>query len=244
MSFWPDGVAIVAEVSCNHGGKVENAFRLIDAAQDAGATHIKLQAYTADEVVALRGDGPAVPPWNHLTKRELYERAATPLEWFPVLAEYCSEVGMPWFASVSGAESLAAMEACGCPVYKIAAMEADNEALIGMVQETGKYAIRSSPDRVRRKTPDGSRVLPVYCGPGYPQPKAGVAALQLRGYWGYSYHGTDPDIPAFAVAAGARYIETHLQLEDEPSKFEAEFAMTPSVFRQMVRRIRKAEAAL
>ena len=43
-----DGVYIIAELSANHGGKIEIAKDTIKAAKDIGANAIKLQTYTAD----------------------------------------------------------------------------------------------------------------------------------------------------------------------------------------------------
>ena len=78
-------------------------------------------------IVALRGDGPAPDPWGRQgwTMRQLYEKAQTPHAWFPALVEHCKRIGLPWFSSVFGPESLQLLEALDCPAYKIARL--DNE---------------------------------------------------------------------------------------------------------------------
>ena len=43
-----DGVYIIAELSANHGGKIEIAKETIKATKEIGANAIKLQTYTAD----------------------------------------------------------------------------------------------------------------------------------------------------------------------------------------------------
>ena len=45
-----DGTYIIAELSANHGGKIEIAKDTIKAAKDIGANAIKLQTYTADTI--------------------------------------------------------------------------------------------------------------------------------------------------------------------------------------------------
>src|SRR5512146_3088604 len=84
----------VAELSNSHNGSLARCLRLITAAKDAGADIIKTQCYSADELVALRGDGPAPEPWGSQgwTMRALYEKAATPFDWFPAIAEYCRDL--------------------------------------------------------------------------------------------------------------------------------------------------------
>src|SRR5690242_15390697 len=95
--------AVVAEISNSHNGTLERAVRLLHAAKAAGADIVKVQAYTPDELVALRGDGPAPSPWHRYTMRELYSKARTPLAW---MATLFGESPLPIYASVFGAESL------------------------------------------------------------------------------------------------------------------------------------------
>ena len=42
------GVFVIAEMSANHAGKIENAFKIIEEAAKAGADCVKIQTYTAD----------------------------------------------------------------------------------------------------------------------------------------------------------------------------------------------------
>ena len=48
FSLVSDGTYIIAELSANHGGKIEIAKETIKAAKEIGANAIKLQTYTAD----------------------------------------------------------------------------------------------------------------------------------------------------------------------------------------------------
>lgn len=41
---------VIAEMSANHNGSLDNAFKLIDAAHRSGADAVKLQTYTADTI--------------------------------------------------------------------------------------------------------------------------------------------------------------------------------------------------
>ena len=46
---------IIAEMSANHNGSIENAFKIIDKAKECGASAVKMQTYTAD-TITLKSD--------------------------------------------------------------------------------------------------------------------------------------------------------------------------------------------
>ena len=101
-------VTIVAELSCSHGGKFENAIRLIDVAKAAGADAVKFQLFTPDEMVGEGREGPLLTkgPWAGKTLRQLYTETMTPREWFPDLFAYAREQALVPFSSVLSLEGV------------------------------------------------------------------------------------------------------------------------------------------
>lgn len=234
-----DTCRVVAEISNNHNGDLGNALVLIDKLADAGVDFIKFQAYTADELVRLRGDGLAPEPWGSQgwTMRDLYKKAATPLHWFPQLAEKCKHRGIPWFSSVFGLGSFTFLEALGCPMYKLAALDYGKRSLRQMVERAGKPIVRSVPGDV----PPKGAATTLWCPPGYPQTDLHGLPTMMRRFDGFSYHGRDPLVPVLAAAYGASMVEFHVQLDDVPSELEGSISLTVGQTRQVVESIRTVE---
>ena len=44
------GVYMIAEMSANHAGKLENALKIVEEAKKAGADCLKIQTFTADTI--------------------------------------------------------------------------------------------------------------------------------------------------------------------------------------------------
>jgi sialic acid synthase SpsE len=244
----------VAEISNAHNGDLGRALRLIDAAKEAGADFVKFQCYTPDELVALRGDGPAPEPWGSegWTMRALYEKAQTPLAWFPRLAQHCRDVGLPWFSSVFGEVSFRLLRSLQCPAYKVARLDNTHRGLRNQAHMAGRPVLVSSSGF----DPFDGSVFPeaglLYCPPGYPTPAAEVHLPIFGGtgdrsdpvYLGLSSHCLAPELPVAAVARGAKLIEMHLMLAEEPSALEADVSLTQYQYAAMVQSVRNVEAML
>jgi len=255
----------VAEIGNAHNGSLDRALRLLDAAKACGADLAKLQVYTADELIALRGDGPPPPAWaaQGYTMRSLYEKAATPFAWLPALFARARALGLPLFSSVFGAEGLAALEAMGCPAYKSAALdhaytfrrggdaEIDPEkmALHERARATGKpiiQSVRGWDYRPSRRWPWQRPYadLWLYCPPGYPQfydlAHRDLDTHEIARFDGLSFHGTDVRVPVRAAAV-SHVVECHFMLDAEPSELEANVSLGEDDFRFMVETVRYHE---
>ena len=234
---------IVAEISNNHNGDRDRCGRLIDAAKAAGADFVKFQCYGPEELVALRGDGPAPEPWGSQgwTMRTLYEKARTPFEWFPQIAAHCERLRLPWFSSVFGPESLAVLETNGCSAYKISVLDNHHEWLYEACRRTGKEVLVSTREMFLPWWCDSEHRL--YCPAGYPATDARLPIF-TRSYLGLSSHCLAPELPIAAVARGCKLIEMHVMLDDEPSELESNVSLTAMQFAQMVCSVRATEALL
>lgn len=232
--------AFVAEIGNAHNGKFETALKLITAAKDAGASAVKFQCYSPQELVDLRGDGPAPSQWGAQgwMMRNLYEKARTPFEWFHDLYGYARDIEIVPFSSCFGAESLEVLESVNNSVYKLAALDFGNYALREMVELTGKPVIRSCSFEIAPQY----HGLQLLCPSGYPQQGFRLRNM-LNGYQGFSYHGVDPGVGEMAAALGAQVVECHFMLDSEPSELEANISLTGTQFGRMVAKARQKEAA-
>jgi pseudaminic acid synthase len=138
---------IVAEMSSNHGGNLENALELITTAKLAGADAVKFQAYRADKLV-LNIDRPEFSlkrgPWKGQTLYDLYKESETPIEWWKELFDHAAKQKITCFASVFDHESIDYLEELGCPAYKIASFEIVDLPLIRHAASKGKPIIIST----------------------------------------------------------------------------------------------------
>ena len=98
-----DGTYIIAELSANHNGNLQNALDTIKAAKDIGADCIKIQTYTADTMTLdCKKDDFIVAGgtlWDGRYLYALYQEAYTPWEWHKELFEYAREIGIDIFSS-------------------------------------------------------------------------------------------------------------------------------------------------
>jgi len=246
----------VAEISNNHNGSLERAHRLIDAAKASGADFAKYQCFLPSELVSLRGDGPAPEPWGSQgwTMASLYEKAQTPHAWFPALVAHCNEIGLPWFSSVFGYDSLALLESLDVPALKVARLDNSNDELARVIGQSQRPIIVSYDDsgaiwaRYQRAT--AGRIA-LFCPPGYPQASFGLRRPEnfykfyregtFDDFDGFSYHGTSIEPPIVAATLGAKLVECHMMLEAEPSELEANVSLTEVQFADMIRRVRAVE---
>jgi pseudaminic acid synthase len=141
-------VYIVAELSCNHNQNIDIAIELIHKAKWSGADAVKIQTYTPDTITlnsnnkyfTINND----TIWDGITLYELYKKAYTPWEWFPILKKECQLLGLDLFSSPFDITAIDYLEQYNVPVYKISSFEVSDHILLKRIAKTGKPVILSN----------------------------------------------------------------------------------------------------
>lgn len=271
MSFHINGRAIgsdhapyiIAEMSANHNGSLQTAFRLIDEAKRAGADAVKIQSYTAD-TITLNSNAPDFQIrgglWDGRTLYDLYQQAHLPWDWHAPLFDYAREAGITLFSSPFDFTAVDMLEKLNAPAYKIASFEAVDLPLIRYVAQTGKPMIISTgmadaeeiAEAVDTARSNGCQDLVLlHCVSGYPAPAADYNLRTLPDMAqrfgvpvGLSDHTLDNTTAVAAVALGACVIEKHFTLDRNGGGPDDSFSLKPADLQALCRDSKTAWSAL
>ena len=254
---------VIAEVSANHNGKLENALALIDVAKNSGASAVKLQTYKPDTITLdcnseefkIRGG-----LWDGKTLFELYGEAHMPWEWHKPLFEHARRIGITIFSSPFDNTAVDLLENLNAPAYKIASFEAVDLPLIKYVASTGKPMIISTgmadaeeiQEAIEAAREGGCKELAIlHCVSGYPAPAEDYNLrtipdmIQRFGLvTGLSDHTLDNTTATAAVALGASIIEKHFTLDRSGGGPDDSFSLEPRELEALCRDSKTAWAAL
>ena len=138
---------VIAEMSANHNGDINNAYKIIEMAKMSGADCVKIQTYTP-ETLTIDSKLPDFQLtdglWAGQSLYELYMSAFMPWEWHQPLFEYAKKIGITIFSSPFDDSAVDLLEDLNTPAYKIASFEAVDLPLINYVAQTGKPMIIST----------------------------------------------------------------------------------------------------
>jgi len=253
---------IVAEVSGNHAGRIENCIELIHAAKYAGADAVKFQTYRPD---TLTLDShlpdfmiPTESPWASFGNQySLYSQAHTPWEWHPQLFQTARELGLLAFSSPFDESAVDFLESLDCPIYKLASPEINHIPLIKKIASTGKPIVISlgvsSGIELERaiETFDSisdAGVAILQCDTNYPASLENANLKQIPHLVekfgkvvGYSDHTLGSIAATTAVTMGARIVEKHIKIEGSDFSPDTFFSTEREDFRIMVDNIRAVE---
>ncbi|VAW44219.1 N-acetylneuraminate synthase [hydrothermal vent metagenome] len=223
---------VIAEMSANHNGDIQNAYRIIDMAKRAGADAVKLQTYRPD-TITMKMNTPEFQIegglWDGQSLYELYEKAHMPWAWHKPLFEYAKQCDISIFSSPFDATAVDLLEDLNAPAYKIASFEAVDLPLIKYVAQTGKPMIISTgmadeseiQEAIEAAREGGCQSLAILlCVSGYPAPAEEYNLRTLSDMQarfgvpvGLSDHTLDNTTAMISVALGACIIEKHVTLD-------------------------------
>jgi len=223
---------IIAEMSANHNGDINNAYKIIDMAKASGADAVKLQTYTADTItIDMKTPEFMIEGglWGGQSLYELYQSASMPWEWHKPLFDYAKKAGITIFSSPFDNTAVDLLEDLNTPAYKISSFEAADLPLIKYVAQTGKPMIISTgmadadeiQEAIKTAREGGCKELAIlHCVSGYPAPAGDynlrtlVDMQQKFGLvTGLSDHTIDNTTAITSVALGASIIEKHVTLD-------------------------------
>jgi pseudaminic acid synthase len=259
-----DGVYIIAELSANHGGKIEIAKETIKAAKEIGANAIKLQTYTAD-TLTLNSDNEDFiikggTLWDDKKLYDLYKEAYLPWEWHQELFDYARSIDIDIFSSPFDRSAVDFLEQFNPSAYKIASFEITDYELIRYTASKGKPIIISTGiatiDEIQDavdicKSVGNNDIILLKCTSAYPAALEDANLLTIPNLSqtfgviaGFSDHTLGTTAPIVAVSLGAKVIEKHFILDKSIGGADAEFSLDKKEFEEMIKVVRDTEKLL
>ena len=222
---------IIAEMSANHNGDISKAFKIINAAKEAGADAVKLQTYTAD-TLTIKSDLPDFKIndglWAGKNLYDLYQWANTPWEWHEDLFNHAHDKGITIFSSPFDRTAVDLLEELNAPAYKIASFEVIDLPLIKyvasknkpMIISTGMANLNEIEEAIKTARENGCDQLAVlHCVSGYPAPSMEYNLKTIQDMKekfgvviGLSDHTLNNTTAITSVALGASIIESKVQM--------------------------------
>lgn len=135
---------IIAEVSCNHEGDLNEAKNIIKVAAEVGCDAAKIQTYTPDTMTRDFKNKPKGTMWEDVDLHQLYEKAHTPWEWHVELKKIADDCGIDLFSSPFDESAVDFLEQQDVPAYKVASFEIVDTKLLEKIAATGKPVVMSS----------------------------------------------------------------------------------------------------
>ena len=259
-------VIIIAEAGVNHNGSLENAFKLIDAAVDAGVDYVKFQTFKSEQLVSKSAGKASYQIRNTHNAEESQLQMLKKLELSEAdhnrLIQYCEDRKIQFFSTAFDLDSLSYLKEIGLKLVKIPSGEITNLPYLRraavlfpeVIISTGMCTMQEVKDAVKVFTDAGiskDHITILHCNTQYPTPfeDVNLKAMQriseeIATQVGYSDHTEGIEVPVAAVALGAVVIEKHFTLDRNMPGPDHKASLEPHELKGMVAAIRNIEKAI
>lgn len=257
---------IIAEAGVNHNGSAELAFRLVDAAVEAGAHIVKFQTFKADKLVTKdapqaayqkRNIGEDSGQFAMLKKLELDDAV------FRDLIRYCETKGIGFLSTPFDEDSARFLVDAGMTSFKVSSGDLTNlpflralaDYRLPMILSSGMATLAELDESVSALEKAGlsiDKLTLLHCTTEYPAPPGEVnlkamqtiAAAYPGATIGYSDHTEGIHIPVAAAAMGAAVLEKHFTLDRAMEGPDHKASLEPGELKAMVDAVRIVTEAL
>jgi sialic acid synthase SpsE len=248
---------VIAELGLNHGGSLDRALTLVDAAAAAGASAVKVQTFKADELVACRCPAPAHVAAGSL--QEFFKQYELDRAAHVAIAKRAKLHGLAFVATPFSCRAIDMLMEIGVDALKIASGDLTYDELIAYAARTGRPVIVSTGMSTLAETAhavsvaraeDAHQLALLHCVSAYPvlEGSQNLRAIQTLSrvfgtLVGLSDHARDGAAVAIAVTLGASIYERHLMLTGDDGVDRA-VSSTPEQLAEIVAVARRTQAAL
>ena len=249
----------IAEMSANHCGQLDLAFKIIEGVAAAGADCLKIQTYTADTLTLNCSSEPYMIRgglWAGYNYYRLYQEAYTPWEWQKDIQDKCRECGLDFLSTPFDNTAVDFLETLNIEFYKIASFELVDIPLIEYIASKGKPMIISTGMGSEEEIHDAlnacyrcgnDQVVLLKCCSQYPAipEDMNLSAIPLMKKTfgvpvGLSDHSFGFMAPVLAVSMGASVIEKHVCLSRDIKGPDSGFSMELNEYAEMVKQVNLA----
>jgi len=261
-----DKVFIIAEAGVNHNGSIDTAFKLIDAAKNAGVDAVKFQTFSTKSTIsknAQKADYQKEATGNTENQFEMIKKLELTGEDHLKLIEYCKKKGIEFLSTPFDIESIRLLEELGITLYKIPSGEITNLPYIREIAKCNKPIIMSTGmsslseieqalDILVENGISRNNVTILHCNTEYPTSMRDVnlkAMNTIKNSFpgvkvGYSDHTLGFEVPIAATALGATILEKHFTLSRTMAGPDHRASLEPNELKDMVNAIRNIEIAM
>ncbi|NBP57607.1 polyhydroxyalkanoate biosynthesis repressor PhaR, partial [bacterium] len=249
---------VIAEIGINHGGSLQVAKKMVQAAALAGCEIVKHQTHFLEDEMTKEARN-IFPPNANKSIWDVMEECALSPEDEIVLKKYAESLGLIYISTPFSRKAADFLNDIGVPAFKIGSGECNHLPLIShisrfgkpIIMSTGMQTIASLKPSVSILEAAGIEYALLECTNLYPSPPEDVSLrgiLELREAFpqaivGFSDHSMGPEMVLSSIALGACIVERHFTDSRYRKGPDIAASMDPSELKYLIDRSREIQIA-
>ncbi len=248
---------IIAEIGINHNGSVEIAKKLIKIAKESGCDAVKFQKRTIEDVYSeTELKAPRQSVFGE-TNGDLKRGLEFSFEQYKEIDNYCSQLGILWFASAWDIKSVDFLEKFNVCAHKIPSACITDLELLKHIKKTNKPILISTGMSTMEEIDKALDIIGLdntiiyHCTSTYPTDNKEInlnfIPRLIERYncpIGYSGHEKGILPTTIAVVLGANSVERHITLDRTLWGSDQAASLEPQGLQKLVRDIRNVKIFL